>query len=187
VIHETASLRHYEIRERRGIPITSPVRTLIDLATDCTNEELEQAIAEAFALRLTNLPSLQRGATTYRGRRGVGRLNALLQTGPRHTRSRPERILLRAIRRAGIPEPETNVTIHGWEVDFFWREASLVVEVDGYATHSSPRAFERDRRKDAELAARGLRVQRFSAKRVRDDLDAVVRWVGISAAWASGA
>jgi very-short-patch-repair endonuclease len=51
-----------------------------------------------------------------------------------------------------------------------------VVEVDGYAAHSSPTAFERDRCKDAELAELGIAVRRFSAKRVRDQLDHVVAW-----------
>ena len=65
----------------------------------------------------------------------------------------------------------------GWEVDFLWREARLVVEVDAYSTHSSPWAFERDRRKDAELTAMGLTVQRFTADRVRHDLDSVLAWL----------
>ena len=64
-----------------------------------------------------------------------------------------------------------------WTVDFLWREAGLVVEVDAYSTHSSPWAFERDRRKDAELTARGITVQRFSADAVRDDRDSVVAWI----------
>ena len=177
VVHATSSLEHYEVRERHGIPVTSPIRTLVDLAATATDQELEQAVAEAFALRLTTLPSLQRATTAYRGRRGIQRLRALLDAEPRHTRSPPERILLRGIREAKLPEPETNVKLHGWEVDFFWREAGLVVEVDGYATHSSPRAFERDRRKDAELTAYGLTVQRFTADRVRRDLDSVLEWL----------
>ena len=64
-----------------------------------------------------------------------------------------------------------------WEVDLLWRSAGLVVEVDGYSAHSSPRAFERDRRKDAELTALGLTVQRFTAEVVRSDLAFVVAWI----------
>lgn len=178
VIHETSSLKPYEIRERHGIPVTSPTRTLIDLAATSTDDELDWAIAEAFALRLTNLPSLQRAARAYRGRRGVARLSDLLEGGgPRRTRSNPERDLLTAIRAAELPEPETNVKLGKWEVDFLWREARLAVEVDAYSTHSSPWAFERDRRKDADLAAMGLSVQRFTAQRVEHDLDSVLAWL----------
>ena len=72
-----------------------------------------------------------------------------------------------------------------WEVDFLWRDAGLAVEVDAYSTHSSPRAFERDRRKDADLAARGLVVQRFSADRLRDELEYVLAWIAARLAGAS--
>lgn len=177
VIHRS-ELKPHEIRERHGIPVTSPVRTLVDLAADSTDADLNEAVAEAFALRLTTLPSLQRAATAYRGRRGVGRLLRLLKAGPRRTRSHPERVLLAAIRQdPEIAEPETNARIHGWEVDFLWRDAKLVAEVDDYSTHSSPQSFERDRRKDAELRARGLTVQRFTSVQVDDDLDFVLAWL----------
>ena len=89
VVHATSSLKPHEIRERHGIPVTSPIRTLIDLAATCTDEELEQAVAEAFALRLTNLPSLQRAAPAYRGRRGVARLTALLDAADPAAPARP--------------------------------------------------------------------------------------------------
>jgi very-short-patch-repair endonuclease len=92
----------------------------------------------------------------------------------RGTRSAPERKLLVAIRRAQLPEPETNAGIGRWEVDMYWPDHGLVVEVDGYAAHSSPWAFERDRRKAAELEDRGLYVRRVSALQVRDQLDLVV-------------
>ncbi len=109
-----------------------------------------------------------------RGRRGVGTPTALLDgRSPARTRSRPERRLLAALRRAGLPEPETDVRLGDGSVDFLWRDAELVVEVDAYSTHSSPWAFERDRRKDAELTARGLTVQRFTADMVRDDVASV--------------
>jgi predicted transcriptional regulator of viral defense system len=178
VIHETSSLKSHEVRERHGVPVTAPVRTLVDLAADSADQELEQAVAEAFALRLTTLSSLRRATQAYRGRRGVGRLQRLLKSGPRRTRSHPERELLAAIRHdEGIPDPETNVRIYAWEADFLWRDAGVVVEVDDYSTHSSPQSFERDRRKDAELRARGLIVQRFTSNHVRDHLDFVLAWL----------
>jgi very-short-patch-repair endonuclease len=180
------SLAHWEIRERHDLPVTSPVRTLIDLAATEPPDELERAVAESFAIRLTNLPSLPRALERYRGRRGVARLSALLEHGgPRRTRSGPERTLLAAIRDAGLPIPETNVRLGRWEVDFLWRAEKLAVEVDAYSTHSSPFAFERDRRKDAELRAMGLVVQRFTGERVRDELAAVLSWIGTALALAA--
>jgi very-short-patch-repair endonuclease len=72
---------------------------------------------------------------------------------PAFTRSEAEAKPLALIRKARLPTPEVNARIGGYEVDFLWREQGLVVEVDGFAYHSTRRAFERDRRKDAEVHA----------------------------------
>jgi very-short-patch-repair endonuclease len=76
-----------------------------------------------------------------------------------------------------VAEGLDGVKVGRWEVDFLWQEAGLVVEVDDYSTHSSPRSFERDRRKDAQLRARGLTVQRFTSHQVACDLDFVLAWL----------
>jgi len=164
--HEGA-LHPHERRERHGVPVTSPARTLIDLAALAHPHELEQVVAEAIAVNLITAPSLTRALGDYRGRRGVARLRAIMDVGPKRTRSTPERRLLRAIRAAGLPELLTNHRIGPWEVDLYWPAAQLAVEVDAYSTHSSPWAFERDRRKSADLADRGIAVHRVTAELVR--------------------
>ena len=78
------------------------------------------------------------------------------------------------IRAARLPMPESNVQLHGHEVDLLWREQRLVVEIDGYAFHSSRSSFERDRRKDRELAAKGYRVIRVTWRQLTDEPTAVV-------------
>ena len=65
-----------------------------------------------------------------------------------------------------------NAPAGDWEADFLWREHRLVVETDGYAFHSSRRAFERDRRKDQELQAAGYRVVRFTWRQIADEPEA---------------
>lgn len=177
LLHRTTTLLPHEIRERHGIPVTAPIRTLIDLAGCAEDAELERAVAEAFALGLTNRAQLLLGLDAAAGRRGVAGLRALLDAAPRLTRTVPERDLLEAVRAAGLPEPLTNHPIGRWEADLYWPDHGLVVEVDGYSAHSSPRAFERDRRKDADLTATGLTVQRFSANQVRVELEAAVAWI----------
>jgi very-short-patch-repair endonuclease len=175
-VHKTRELRHYEVRDCEGIPVTAPIRTLIDFAgDDATDEELERAVAEAFALRLTQRAPLLREVERQRGRRGTARLRTLLDgEGPKRTRSTPERTLLRALRKAGVAGFETNVYLGRWEVDFYWPKSELVVEVDAYSTHSSPWAFERDRKKTAELEELGMKVHRVTKRRIDDELGAVV-------------
>ena len=97
-----------------------------------------------------------------------------MRTEPALTRSEAERRALELIRAARLPTPETNVHIHGHEVDLLWREQRLVVEIDGYAFHSSRRSFERDRRKDRELAAAGYLILRITWRELTDERDAVV-------------
>lgn len=175
-LHRSRSIRHYERRMRDAIPVTSPVRTLLDLAGCCAPSELEAAVAEAFALHLTNRGALLKAVAGARGRRGVAKLRALLDgdNRPARTRSPPERRLLRLLRDAGAAEPEANVRIGRWEVDLYWPRAGLVVEVDAYATHSSPWAFERDRQKTAELQDLGLTVCRASRRQIDDEPDLTV-------------
>ena len=78
------------------------------------------------------------------------------------TRSEAERRAVDLIRRAGLPSPETNQRVEGYEVDLVWRNQRLIVEIDGYAFHSMRRSFEEDRRRDQQLTARGWRVIRIT-------------------------
>jgi very-short-patch-repair endonuclease len=93
---------------------------------------------------------------------------------PALTRSEAEERLLSLIRSAELPSPEVNVPVHGFEVDFLWRDHGLAVEVDGYTYHSDPHAFERDRARDAKLAAHGYPVIRVTWRQIIDSPAAVV-------------
>jgi very-short-patch-repair endonuclease len=95
-----------------------------------------------------------------------------LQHEPSLTRSEAEIAFLQLVRDAGLPAPETNVNVLGHEVDFLWREQKLIVEVDGFAYHSSRQAFERDRRRDARLQA-GFRVIRFTYLQIVNEARAI--------------
>jgi very-short-patch-repair endonuclease len=170
-VHRVASLGSHEVTTKHGIPITTPTRLILDLATCLDDGDLEQAIAEAFARQLTTRAKILDAANAQPG---SARIRKLLEGAPARTRSKTERRLLTLLRRAGVPEPEVNVKIGGWEVDLLWRDRRLAVELDGYASHSSPRAFARDYRKAAELEQLGLRVLRVSADQVWDEPQATV-------------
>jgi hypothetical protein len=78
------------------------------------------------------------------------------------TRSELEERFLALCDDHGLPRPEVNIRIEGFEVDFVWRDARVIVEVDGYGYHRSPSAFEADRERDVVLALAGWRVLRFT-------------------------
>jgi very-short-patch-repair endonuclease len=98
-------------------------------------------------------------------------------TTPALTRSEAEERILALVRDAELPAPEVNVPLGGFEVDFLWRQERLIVEVDGYAYHPDPRAFERDRHRDAGLTAHGYRTIRVTWRRIVDSPAAVVAHV----------
>jgi very-short-patch-repair endonuclease len=82
--------------------------------------------------------------------------------------------MLELVRAAGLPLPRVNARVHGYEVDFLWPQAALIVEVDGYRFHSSRAAFERDRVRDVRLQAHGLEVQRVTWRRMVQEPLAVI-------------
>ena len=114
------------------------------------------------------------------GRRRLARLDAALEIHRPQTvvRSELEHRFLELCRRAGIPEPETNVTLRvagrPYEVDCLWREQRVVVELDGAAAHDTSRAFERDRERDAALVAAGFRSLRYTWRRLTRHPEAVI-------------
>jgi very-short-patch-repair endonuclease len=77
-------------------------------------------------------------------------------------------------RKAQLREPEVNVRMEGYEVDFLWRVERLVIEIDGRAFHSSDRSFENDRRRDAVLLAAGLRVMRVTWRQIVREPEALL-------------
>ena len=82
--------------------------------------------------------------------------------------------MLALVRAARLPMPDVNVRVGPIEVDFLWREERLVVEVDGFRFHSSRAAFERDRLRDAELQAGGLRVMRVTWRQLTREREATL-------------
>jgi very-short-patch-repair endonuclease len=189
-VHRVQLLYRDEVTRFRQIPVTTPARTLLDLATVLPLRELEQAIAEAERRHDGAQRRLLGLLARYPGRAGTAKLRELLG-GPRDpafTRSEAERKFLELVRRAGLPAPEPNVRLHGYEVEFLWRDEVLAVEIDGYAFHHDRSAFEADRRRDADLAAHGIQAIRITWRQITDEPEAsLVRLVQALAERARGA
>ncbi|HUG41910.1 MAG TPA: DUF559 domain-containing protein [Longimicrobiales bacterium] len=178
-IHRLGALRPEEVSRLQRIPVTTAARTLYDLAgrarSGRSRRQLEKALAEALARGLTDRGALRKLLARHGGGAGSARMRALLDSGgPAFTRSEAEERFLELIRSAQLDEPEANAKVEGLEVDFIWPGKRLVVEVDGFAFHSSAAAFEGDRRRDARLAAAGLLVVRVTWRQLADEPMAVV-------------
>jgi very-short-patch-repair endonuclease/predicted transcriptional regulator of viral defense system len=173
-VHRVHHLHPADATRRDSIPVTSPARTLLDLAAHVNQRDLARAVEEARVSRLASDDSLDEQFSRYPTHRGKTALHKVILKEPAFTRSEAERRLLELIRAARLPEPEANARVAGFEVDFLWRRLKLVVEVDGYAFHSTRGAFERDRRRDADLQAAGFRVLRLTWRQIADEPAAVV-------------
>lgn len=174
LIHRPQVLDADEIRRHRGLPVTAPVRTVIDLASELGATELERITAEAERRKLLRREGLRSALELTGNRRGTRVLRSVLAEGPAFTRSEAERRFLSLLRQARLPLPRMNARIGEFEVDFLWTTQRLVIEVDGFAFHSSRKAFENDRLRDAELLRRGFRVMRITWHQLVDDRHALV-------------
>jgi very-short-patch-repair endonuclease len=175
-VHRSRSLTPGDVVMLHGIPVTTPVRTLLDLAESEPARELERAYDEAITQRLVSHSSFAAAIRQAHGRHGSSALRGLLARNaePTLTRSEAEERCLALIREAGLPAPRMNAPVAGYCVDFFWPEDGLIVEVDGYRFHSSRTAFERDRRRDAVLQAAGFRIMRVTWRQLTTESMAVV-------------
>jgi len=144
-------LTEAEITRHWDLPVTTPARTLTDLAATLSPVALTRAVNDA---RLRNLLSLDDLPPRLRG----------AQT-PRPTRSAFEDAFLAFVRRHRLPAPEVNTIVAGYEVDMLWRPQRLVAELDG---RQHELQFETDREKDADLLAAGLRVVRVTWERLTE-------------------
>ena len=167
-----ATPRDDEITIVDGVPVTTLARTLLDIGT-MSARDLERALGVGERIQADLRDKLAILLARYPKRRGTATLRTLLAdpSSGTFTRSQAEEKLLELVRAAGLPMPETNVMLHGFEVDCLWRDARLVVEVDGYAFHGSQPAFVRDRRRDSVLIAAGVRVLRLSWRQLTRERD----------------
>ena len=96
------------------------------------------------------------------------------------TKSALERLFLRICRDHGIPRPEVNVKVGRYKPDFLWRDARLIVEVDGYRYHSDRSSFREDRARDRYFQGRGFKVLRFADEELEGGPAAVAESVAQS-------
>jgi very-short-patch-repair endonuclease len=189
-LHRRGGLRPDDVTAHDGIPVTTPIQTLIDLAGEMDDRRLERAVNEADRLELVDPETLLRALDSFPSRRGVARLRALLAGRVfRLTDSELERRFLRLVRGAKLPVPETGTRLNGFAVDFYWPRFGLVVETDGLRYHRTPAQQARDRERDQAHTAAGLTQLRFTHAqvfrepvRVGRTLRAVVRRLEVAGA-----
>jgi very-short-patch-repair endonuclease len=167
-IHRAANLRDDEVTEHQAIRVTTPARTLLDLASSLPGRALERALDEAEIRDLYDRRALEAITAEHQGERGARALSdALAQDGkPTLTDSELEDLMLALCDEHGIERPAARQWVAGLRVDFLFATSRLVVETDSWSFHRTRRAFERDRERDAILARAGYRTLRFTHRQL---------------------
>ena len=173
-----------EVTVHHDIPCTTPSRTIVDLAGMRRLEQMRRVVERAAVHKLLDLAALDASLHLAKGRRGRPTLFTVLADWRApggetpDVRSIFEARLLPQIVRADLPRPTCNeVKLLGgerFELDYLWEDRRLVVETDGAASHGTPVAFQRDRRRDQMLVAAGYRVARITWDHATREPDATV-------------
>ena len=176
-VHRSRILEGHDVWIRQGLPVTSPSRTLLDIAPTATDRQLEVAFDRGIAERTLRPSHVADVLGRAGGHRGRARLAAVLDQelgASTMTSSEAEERMLALIRDAGLPAPRVNFPYPPYKLDFYWPEARFVVEVDGYRFHSSHYRFERDRRKDNDLRRADIEVMRIVFREIKERSHALV-------------
>jgi hypothetical protein len=179
-VHE-ATLAADERWTHEGVPVTTPARTLLDLAAILTPHDLERAANEAEIRRLTSPTSLDALVARYPRRPGTPAIKRLLASraiGRNVTKEELEHRFLAFLDAHALPRPNTNREIWlrdgTWiKPDCHWPDANLILELDGGATHHTRAAFESDRARDRRAVASGHRVVRVTWRQLHEDAAAL--------------
>jgi hypothetical protein len=155
-VHQAGEIWEDDIAERDGIPVTSPARTILDLASVLSEHHLKRALAKAEVEGRLTHAQLRRPLERHPRAKGRRTLERVLDAGAARTRSALEAEVAELTGATRI-----NRIVAGHEVDLYFPDRSLIVEVDSERFHgASPTQLLLDAEKDGRLRASGMEVMR---------------------------
>lgn len=174
-VHRTPALSGADRAEQDRIPVTTVPRTLLDLALTEPRRRLEDAVERAERVGLLDLIEIDAMLRRRKGAPGTRRLREALELYRTavFSRARTELLFLRLIRHADLRPPSINFFVEGCELDAYWERERFGVELDGWESHGTRRAFEEDRLRQEELKLAGIDSIRVSARRIEREPERV--------------
>ncbi|HEX2038980.1 MAG TPA: DUF559 domain-containing protein [Acidimicrobiales bacterium] len=168
VTHRSRDLTPKHVTRRLGIPVTNPMRTLVDLgAVVRSDAAVADALERAVIARVCSVVAVERvlDDVARRGRRGAGVIRRVLDDRALG-RARPDGLLearfARVLRERNLPPPAFQHPVGRYRVDFAYPDLMIAIEVDGFEVHSSPTAMQADVERQNHLVAAGWTVLRFT-------------------------
>jgi very-short-patch-repair endonuclease len=175
IIGHRSRFRDDEWLVHDAIPVTSPFRTIFDLAAVLEMRELERAFHEAEVREVRDRVSLPMLLERYPGRRGTRKVQALLESRrpAMITRNDFEEAFVALVDRYAIRRPRMNadLAIRGrfFEIDALWEDERVAVELDSREVHGTRKKFESDRLRDRILIAEGWRTMRITWRQLQEE------------------
>jgi hypothetical protein len=177
VVHRPRLLRPVDTTVRKLIPVTTPMRALLDAGAVLPRESVADCVERALMVRLVSVTGLGQILDELGGpgRTGTGHLRWALDQralGDRRPESLLEPLMARLLDGTlgiGPVDYQPTLVLEGRRVrpDFLVRLARVVVEVDGLDTHSSRNALDRDLERQNLLVSNGYQVLRYTATHLR--------------------
>ncbi len=166
-VHETNDLASRDRTVVEGIPVTTPVRTIVDMGRYVSAERLGEMLDDAVRRNLTTYreAQLRFAELAGRGRDGVATVRETLASRPEGA-AVPDSPLETDVRallvRAGLPEPVLHQRVECDEItyvlDLAWPDQLVAVECDGFRFHRMPGQLDWDDRRRNALGVRGWLV-----------------------------
>ncbi|MFL5860643.1 MAG: DUF559 domain-containing protein [Solirubrobacteraceae bacterium] len=163
--HRCPSLKAHDTTQQRGVNVTSPERTILDMAPRLSARQLTRMVNDARLSGHLHLATLSDVLTRNHHHPGTKLLTPFAEHLTNPTRSTFEDEFLAFVAHYGLPVPQINVKLNGREVDVLFPDHKLIVELDGWGFHNDRHAFETDRERDAENLRLGYRTVRITRER----------------------
>jgi Protein of unknown function (DUF559) len=168
-----------------GMPLTTALQTLLDVAATQPLDTVRYMLAEADYHRVIDFGAIDE--ILGRGKPGSARLRQAIEIhNPdlARTNSPVEREFLALCEESGIPRPLVNARVCGFKVDCYWPSHRLVVELDGGKGHSTERQVARDHGRDLKLRGARIAVRRYARRQIAQQRKLVVEdlWAALGEA-----
>jgi hypothetical protein len=167
-VHRTKTLTRFDVTRQLGIPVTSPARTVFDMAPRFkTDQSLRRFVNDARLTYTFHLAALAELLVRHPRHPATKRLMPFVEAPTGLTRSGLEDLFVDFARRYGLPQPTINARRGRRELDFLFPEERVIVEIDSWEFHGDRASFERDRDRDADHLAAGVLTVRVTEERLK--------------------
>ena len=171
-VRRTKTLTRSDVTRQLGVPVTSPARTVFDMAPRFkTDAALRRLVNDARLTRTFHLGALAELLARHPRHPASKRLKPFVEAPTGATRSELEDLFLDFACRYGLPQPTVNARRGRRELDFLFPEERVIVEIDGWEFHRDRGSFERDRDRDADHLAAGILTVRVTEERLKGSPD----------------